>query len=916
MGEKNTRTLIVGAGIAGMQAALDIANSGYEVILLDRLPNIGGHMAQLSETFPTLDCSQCIMTPKTAEVNGHPNIRMVTCAEIESIDGEPGSFVAHVRHNPRFIDLSVCTGCGECSLVCPVHIPSEPDEGLSLRPAVYKPYPQAVPNANIISKRGTAPCREACPIHQRTQGYVAMIAEGRYEEAFRVIYRDNPFPSICGRVCNHRCEDDCTRGDVDEPVSIATLKRFVADWYYNQPDISPIEPLEPQFEERIAIIGSGPAGMAAAKDLTEMGYPVTVFEALPVAGGMMRVGVPAYRLPPEVVQYEIDNIVALGVDLQLNTRIESAEGLLDEGYDAVFVAVGAHEGIALPLPGADGPDVYIATDFLRTAALGEPMPIGKRIMVIGGGNVAVDAAQMAVRLGAEWVGMSCLECYDEMPASDWEIEECEEEGIEIFPSRNFLSIRRDDERVTGVECQEITGFAFTPEGLQLEIVSDSEHIIEADTVIFATRQLPQLELCGETVERTERGWLVIDESTLQTTNPAIFAGGDAITGTSFIVDAIAAGQRAARSIDCHLRGESLAQDEDDDRLPAYRPTRREINRRLRMGVSAAGRVREASLPPEGRRRTFEEVHLGLTEEQARAEAARCLSCGSCAECLRCEEACELGAIQHNQRETWEDIEVGAIIVATGYDVLDPLYLPEYGGGDIPDVITTLQFERFLSASGPTTGQAYRPSDGKVPDHVVWIQCAGSRAPVGEGVSYCSKICCMITAKQAMLFKHRNHHAQATVFYIDIRAGGKGYDEFVQRAMEEEEVLYLRGKVSRLYEKDGKIVVYGADTLAGQSVEIEADMVVLAVATLPNEGTAQAAEVLDLPLTEEGFHLPLSVDLAPISTHRDGVFLCGAATGPKDIPESVAQASAAAGKALSMFARWSSKAEPVLAEVAR
>jgi heterodisulfide reductase subunit A len=175
---------------------------------------------------------------------------------------------------------------------------------------------------------------------------------------------------------------------------------------------------------------------------------------------------------------------------------------------------------------------------------------------------------------------------------------------------------------------------------------------------------------------------------------------------------------------------------------------------------------------------------------------------------------------------------------------------------------------------------------------------------------------MITAKQAMLFKHRNHHAQATVFYIDIRAGGKGYDEFVQRAMEEEDVLYLRGKVSRLYEKDGKIVVYGADTLAGQSVEIEADMVVLAVATLPNEGTEQAAEVLGLPLSEEGFHLPLSVDLAPISTERDGVFLCGAATGPKDIAESVAQASAAAGKALSLFARWRAEAEPALAEVAR
>ncbi len=926
-GKPNTTALVIGAGIGGMTAALDIANSGYQVLLVDKLPNIGGKMAQLSETFPTLDCSQCILTPRTAEVNGHPNIRMIMCTEVESVSGEPGHFTVRLHHYPRYIDVANCTACGECEKVCPVRLPSEPDEGLALRAAVYKPFPQAIPSAYVISKQGTAPCRDACPINQRAQGYVALINAGRYADAFDTIRLDNPFPSICGRVCNHKCEDACTRGAVDEPVSIAALKRFVADWAYQHPDqIRPIDPPAVTEAKRVAIIGSGPAGLTAARDLVTMGFPVTVFEALPVAGGMMRVGVPAYRLPPDVVQREVDDIIRLGVDLRLNTRVESAEKLLDEGYSAVFVAVGAHRGSRLPLPGADGADVHVATDFLRTAALGQPVDVrGRRVLVIGGGNVAVDAAQMALRLGAGWVGMACLEPADKMLASAWEIRECREEGIEIFNSRNFLAIERDSGSVTGVTCEEVASFSFTSEGLKVEAVPDSRHTIPADVVIFAIGQKPDLAPLGESVQRSPRGLVAVNPDTLQTSHPAIFAGGDAVTGTTFIVDAIAAGHKAARNIAAYLRGEMLGQMEE--RLPVYRPTERQIEQRFAAGVSAGGRQVEASLDPDRRRHTFDEIHLGLTEEQARAEAARCLNCGGCAECLQCVAACQRGALDHSMGHTWEDVEVGAIIAATGLDLLPVEKLPEYGGGMIPDVVTTLQFERLLSASGPTSGEVRRISDGAIPKHVVWVQCAGSREPAlsagngaqHQGVAYCSKICCMISSKQAMLYKHRVHDGQATIFYIDIRAGGKGYDEFIQRAMEEEHVAYLRGKVSRLEQAGDKVRVYGADTLSGRAITVDADMVVLAVASLPNQGTVQAAQALGLPLSPDGFHLPLDSTFAPIDSAREGIFLCGAAIGPRDIPETVAAGSAAAAKVLSLFARWQHEEmlqSPAIEEAAR
>jgi heterodisulfide reductase subunit A-like polyferredoxin len=908
--DRNTTTLVVGAGVAGITAALDIANSGYQVVLVDRLPNIGGKMAQLSDTFPTLDCSQCMMTPRTAEVNAHPNIRMMMCSTVESIEGEPGAFKARVVRSPRYVDEKQCTACGDCAKVCPVRVPSEPDEGVTLRSAIYKPFPQAIPSAFVISKQGTAPCRDACPTGQRVQGYVALIHAGRYADAYRTIRLENPFPSICGRVCNHVCETACTRGDVDAPISIASLKRFVADWAFDHPDAVPEpEPVVTSESKRVAVIGSGPAGMTAALDLVRQGFPTTVFESLPVAGGMMRVGVPRHRLPPEIVQREIDAIVAQGVDLRLDSPVADAESLLSSGYDAVFVAVGAHRGIRLPLSGADGPGVLMATDFLRDSALDKaPAFHGRRVLVLGGGNVAVDSAQTALRLGAEWVGMTCVESRDTMPASAWEVEESKAEGIEIFPSRTFLAVERDGEQITGVRCEEISSFAFTPQGLKVEPIPGTEHVLPADLIIFAIGQRPDLSAVKGDALRTPRGLMAVDRDTLRTSNPAIFAGGDAVTGTTSIVEAIDAGHRAAVCISQYLRGEQVHF--TDPRLPVYRPDERTIEQRLAAGVSREGRQEEVVLDPVERRRTFDEVHLGLTEEQAQREAARCLNCAGCAECLQCVAACQRGALDHSMGAQVEEIEIGAIIAATGYDLLSPERLPEYGGGRLPDVLTSLQFERLLASSGPTNGMPKRLSDGREPQNVVWLQCAGSREPAfsqsetsHRGVSYCSKMCCMITAKQVLLFRHRIPNGQATVFYMDIRAGGKGYEEFIQRAMEEAQALYIRGKASRVEQVGDRIRVFGVDTLAGRGVTVDADMVVLAAATLPSAGTQQAAEALGIPLTKEGFLQPIDRLLSPVETGLPGIFLCGAAAGPCDVPETSVAGSAAAAKALRLFAAW-------------
>ncbi len=446
--------MVVGGGIAGMQAALDLADQGFKVYLVEEKSAIGGHMAKLDKTFPTNDCAMCNISPKLVDTGRHVNIELLTDTDVVEVAGQAGNFEVKLRRRPRYIDISRCIGCGDCAQVCPVSTPDPYEEGMKTRKAAYKLYAQAVPAAYAIDKLGIAPCRNACPAGQRAQGYIALIAQGRYREAFRVIKEDNPFPSVCGRTCHHPCEGACTRALVDQSVGIMSLKRFVVDYTlaYGRDRVQPVPRTRPEW---VAVIGSGPAGLTAAHDLAKQGYGVTVYEALPVAGGMMRVGIPAHRLPKGVLQQDIDDILALGIMLKTSSPIKDPVKLLEQGYNAVCLATGiSSRQLSMELEGEQSEGVISAATFLRKVNLGEPIRIGAHVAVLGGGITALDSAAVARRLGAEKVYLVLDRPRGELPAYHWEIAAVEAEGIQLLERMVATRVLSSDGKVVGVELAE------------------------------------------------------------------------------------------------------------------------------------------------------------------------------------------------------------------------------------------------------------------------------------------------------------------------------------------------------------------------------------------------------------------------------------------------------------------------------
>jgi NADH-quinone oxidoreductase subunit F len=469
-----------------------------------------------------------------------------------------------------------------------------------------------------------APCQHTCPVELDVPGYISMIKEKRYDQAYQIIMQRLPLPLSVGRVCPAPCQKKCRRGQTDEAVAIRHLKRYAADYAYEHGYLYNPQKKD-QRDERVAVIGSGPAGLSAAWDLTIEGYRVTIFEALPVAGGMLSVGIPEYRMPKKMLNFEIDNIRKLGVTFKLNSRIDNPASLLEKGFSAVFIAIGAQKGIRMGVPGEDLAGVIDAVDFLRPINMGNRMDIGEKIAVIGGGNSAIDAARVAVRKGAREVHVLYRRERLDMPAEEEEVQAAEEEGVKFHFLVAPVRVVGQDGKVSGIECTRMELKAFDASGRRTpEPVKGSEYIVNADMVIKALGQRPDsasMNLGELKVDRSER--FIADKRTLATPVRGIFVGGDALTGPATVIEAIAAGQRAASSIRDHLRGRELSPIVHRNGytpvpVSSTLPTEEESKPKPRVYVS--------EIPISDRKTSFEEVVMGYNPRDARNEASRCLRC--------------------------------------------------------------------------------------------------------------------------------------------------------------------------------------------------------------------------------------------------------------------------------------------------
>lgn len=907
----NPDILVVGGGIAGMQAALDIGNSGNTTYLVEKSPTIGGHMLQFDKTFPTLDCAACIGTPKMVEVAQNPNIQLFTYSEVKEISGFIGNYTVTIQKKPRYIKEGICTGCGECEKACPVSLPNEWDVGLGKRKAIDRSFPQSVPITFNIEKKDRAPCVVTCPAAVNVQGYVQLIRQGKYKQAVRLIMERLPLPGVLGRVCPHPCESVCRRADVDAAVAIRDLKRFATDQV--RPDEITFPAIEDR-KEKIAVIGSGPAGLTVAYYMRLKGYRVTIYEALEKLGGMLRVGIPDYRLPPEVLDREIQTILNPGITVETNVKLGtdfSLKSLKDEGYSAIFVAIGAHSAISLGIPGLeDTKGIMDALQFLQDVNLKDCQAPGNQVVVVGGGNVAIDTARAAKRLGAEAVTIVYRRSEREMPAYTEEIEGARQEGIQFHYLTTPVRVHTENGAVTGFECLQTELGPMDASGRRRPMpVKDSEFVIPCDAIIPAIGQRINRAWAEQEpdIAWTSRQTIKVDPGTFQTSLSHVFAAGDAVTGPATVIEAVGAAHKAVEAMHRYVSRDDLVEytkkmqdlpppGDDWWPIPEY--------------LEPEERARSRHLEPHQRSASFQEVHIGLTEAEARKEADRCLNCGICCECMECVQACEAKAIDHTMQPEEIQVKVGSIILATGYDLMDPTPIRQFGYGKFPNVFTSLEFERLSNATGPTGGSIrIRDENGeftKIPQSVAILHCIGSRDVNYH--EYCSRVCCMYALKYSHLLKEKvGHDTLVYDFYIDQRCYGKGYEEFYKRC-QEEGTTFIRGKVAEISDvpqtddEKGKLIAIAEDTLLGKCIRVPVDMVILCAAMEARQNTTEVGRIFGVNQGADGFFLEEHPKLGPLNTATDGVFIAGACQSPKDIPDTVAQASGAAAKALALSTR--------------
>ncbi len=548
-----------------------------------------------------------------------------------------------------------------------------------------------------------APCLAACPVHTDARGYVQCIVEGRYEDALDMLLAANPFSSVCGRICHHPCEQSCRRHKIDAPVGLRALKRFVVE-STTEHRSARRRPAERAGEQSVAIVGAGPAGLTAAHDLARAGFGVTVFEAAPEPGGMLGRAIPRYRLPYEVVREDIDDILALGVELRTSCAVGRDITLveLERDFQATVIATGLSESRSLGVPGIDSRGVLLALPLLRAIRAADPPPLGDRLVVVGGGNVAIDVARSARRLGVREVAMAFLESREEMPAWEWEIEEALEEGIELLPSRGPRRILAEQGRVTGIELKHCAS-VFDAEG-RFSPTFDESRItaLAADTIVLAIGQAADLScLAGSRVEVAGGDRLAYDAETMLTSEPGVFACGEVSTGPGAAVEAVADGHRVARAVQHFLEtGETLKQPPVDE-MEAIGDIPDETVARIR----AREKVDVERTPVEARVRDFAEIERGFTEAEAHAEAQRCLSCTTgafvdeerCAGCLTCVRTCPFGVATVDATAVMPEEKCQACGLCAAVCPAAAIALKRFGAEQVER-----KLEELLSEAGPAS----------------------------------------------------------------------------------------------------------------------------------------------------------------------------------------------------------------------
>lgn len=681
------RVLVIGATPAGIAATNKLGEMGIPVTLVDCDPDLNSKLSREEWRLESGLTFNYALRPGLLRILRNPGIRCVIPGEITALKHTRQGFSAHIRNTETFVDGDRCILCGRCVEVCPA---SRPDGS---KPILF-PGREGLPGRPVIDKRRRPLCQENCPLGVNVQGYVALAGAGRYKEALELIRRDNVLPGICGRICTHPCETACRRRELDEPVAIRDIKRFLADYEIafeagqagasgdgadggRTPESGPA-PLSKQEREgeryRVAIAGSGPAGLAAAADLARWGCDVVVFEREAEPGGLLRYGIGPYRLPREILAREIQYIKKLGVEFRTSTPVDLSRDFenLKREFSAVVMTIGSWNDRMLGVPGEDLDGVEGCIHFLCRLYRGEITELRERVAVIGDGNAAYDTARSLVRLGAQTTIVSWFP-ENLIPADMEEQTAARDEGIALIDSTQVIGFVGENGRVTGIRCAGTEPGVPDAKGIPWPVIIRGQEPFELqfDRVIVAIGQMGH---CGgiekiHGVGATPHGFIRVDNG-CRTTLQGVYAAGDAANGPSSVVWAMASGREAARRVYEDLSGRAFP------RMSLRRPSDRDFPP-ITPDVPSVARVHMPERQPAARRSVFEEVALGFDESQALSEAARCLQCGVCSECLECLNVCgPEGAIHHDDSASETTEHAGVIIIA------DPTLAPPIKGEDV------------------------------------------------------------------------------------------------------------------------------------------------------------------------------------------------------------------------------------------